>query len=432
MRAARFADRVALGVMVLAAGALSVAVLISAVPSLSSAQGEDHLKCYLVKDSIKLKGKERDPKYWLGLDPNQLGLEEDCKIVAVSRYFCVPVAKQVTAPVVSKDITTPGSAWKDVFLSPISGPTEEDKLCYKIKCDDPIVPPTFDILDQFGERQVTTKKPFLLCGPAQKACADWAAPMCNGFCPPFEVCGVNPAGGCVCGPGGTGLPTFNVEHFNVYPATGIDVIPLGVDVVDQFFPFPGRPFEPGPPDQGWFMVPVAKSNDLDPVDPFTHLTCYPEAPLPGPDPDTVLVLNQFGEDQLLTITTTNSLCVPSVKEISPGPINDNHYHCYNAIGPPPVPPFPGALVNLRDQFQDFNMTPEEVVLFCAPATKFHGQVEFPNSNPDDHLTCYNYDPVGSVHPQGILFSNQFLLDQQIGLLDSHVLCVPSRKTWPVP
>jgi hypothetical protein len=70
---------------------------------------------------------------------------------------------------------------------------------------------------------------------------------------------------------------------------------------------------------------------------------------------------------------------------------------------------------------------EEPMLFCAPATKFHNQVEHPNSNTEDHLTCYNYDPPGPVDPNSIVFSNQFLLDQVISLDPSHLLCVPSKK-----
>ena len=177
-------------------------------------------------------------------------------------------------------------------------------------------------------------------------------------------------------------------------------------------------------------MPVSKNTDLDPLDPFTHLMCYPEAPLPGPDPNTLLVQNQFGDDQLLTLTTTNSLCVPSEKAISPGPINGNHYHCYNATGQP----VNTANVNLRDQFNapaGINVTVEDPVLFCAPATKILPTGQFPNTNTEDHLTCYNYDPVGSGDPNSILFSNQFLQDQLIGLLESQLLCVPSKKTWPV-
>jgi len=107
----------------------------------------DHIKCYKIKDSLKLKGVVVD------LDSPQFGLEPGCA-VRKARKFCVPVKKTVTA--------TP------VPLLPIAGQNlVDDYICYLIKCKT-TAPPETRVEDQFGNRTVSKFKAFELCTPARK------------------------------------------------------------------------------------------------------------------------------------------------------------------------------------------------------------------------------------------------------------------------
>jgi cysteine-rich repeat protein len=144
---------------------LSVSIL--ALLSTASAQNAelDHLKCYKVQDPLRLKGPKAS---WLDLDGPQFGLE-NCKIVGGFRLFCVPVTKSVTAALQGKLI--PGGSLTDLSPFAFAGYAEEDRICYKIRCDDklPSPPnPSQEVTDQFGTRTVEKLKPFLVCGPAFK------------------------------------------------------------------------------------------------------------------------------------------------------------------------------------------------------------------------------------------------------------------------
>ena len=107
----------------------------------------DHLKCYKVKDPLKLLGL-------VDLRSPQLGLETGCKI-GKAKLFCVPVFKRVTQ-------VTPNTPM------PIVGDGQvDDRLCYKIKCPTTVIPDK-DVVDQFGMRTITKFKASLLCTPARK------------------------------------------------------------------------------------------------------------------------------------------------------------------------------------------------------------------------------------------------------------------------
>lgn len=143
-----------------------VAVAVCTIFTHSAAAQEDHLKCYKVKDPVRLRGPNPS---WLDLDGPQFGSEQ-CKIVGGFRMFCVPVTKTVTAAIERKVI--PGG-WQPYDPNPVPGPDvlAQDKLCYKIKCANNAVPNPLDprsVFDQFGNREVSRWQPFMLCGPAEK------------------------------------------------------------------------------------------------------------------------------------------------------------------------------------------------------------------------------------------------------------------------
>ena len=136
--------------------------------------------------------------------------------------------------------------------------------------------------------------------------------------------------------------TAVVDHFRVYPNsgdTGIDGPIVQID--DQFGT---QTTDLGSATR--FMVPVIKNGE--PIfDFFSHLTCYQV--VDGAAGPAVISTNQFGA-QPLTLGVPDTLCVPTEKLISPGPINLDHYKCYLASGASV-----DAGVVLQDQF---GITPE--------------------------------------------------------------------------
>jgi hypothetical protein len=155
--------------LIYAAGAFLVLGFLTADPDTAPAQTEDHLKCYKVKDELILKppaGADAEPE-WLKLTGTQFG-EESCKIVGGFRLFCVPVAKDINHDPRMKLRSETGVPPYYVTPEPFVGPVEEDKLCYKIKCEEPPPGGSQEVTDQFASRTVERMKPFLVCGPAVK------------------------------------------------------------------------------------------------------------------------------------------------------------------------------------------------------------------------------------------------------------------------
>ncbi len=146
----------------------------------AQAQIDDHLKCYKIKDDIKLKGV-------VDLDGQQFGLEPGCKI-SKAKLFCVPVTKS-NVQVEAKNDDGP------VTPLPILGPPAPgDRICYKVKCPGP-QPPDTTASDQFGTHNMTKFKAFMLCTPAGKftpppiPCDLSGYPSCGGDCPdPTQTC----------------------------------------------------------------------------------------------------------------------------------------------------------------------------------------------------------------------------------------------------
>ena len=112
----------------------------------------DHLKCYKVKDFLKVKPFKAD------LIPEQVAagfqIEQGCKIVMPAKLFCIDVRKTNVQPPPPFVVNGTGNA--------------RDYLCYKIACPKPPTLPQLVIRDQFGRRDVFIKPPKFLCAPAEK------------------------------------------------------------------------------------------------------------------------------------------------------------------------------------------------------------------------------------------------------------------------
>lgn len=110
---------------------------------------DDHLTCFKIKDSGKVKAK-------VDMLANQAQIEysvRGCKLKAKADEFCVPSTKIVTAG----------------EHSPIGGQRlENDFLCYKLRCQPQDLPWRQWVIDQFGRRQVGAFKPTKICTPAWK------------------------------------------------------------------------------------------------------------------------------------------------------------------------------------------------------------------------------------------------------------------------
>ena len=179
----------------------------------------DHLKCYKVKDSLKLAAL-------VDLNSPQLGLEAGCKVSA-AKLFCVPVTKTVREAV-NKETKQP------IVPQPVSGPDPGDRVCYRIKCPESAIPDQL-VTDQFGTRTVQKFKASMLCTPAVKGSpvttttlpCGGAGPTCSGSCPagqscelirlgcicvtPPVLCGTQPACGGTCPQGMTCTPSLETN-----------------------------------------------------------------------------------------------------------------------------------------------------------------------------------------------------------------------------
>jgi len=153
-----------------AASFLVIAAVHYLAPTTADAQGIDHLKCYKVKDPVRLKGPKPS---WLDLTGVD-GRTEQCRIVGGFRLVCVPVHKEVTAPIERKL----DGKFEEFVPVPSDDLSEEDKLCYKIRCLSSGAADR-DVTDQFGSRTVSKPKPFLLCGPIHCTSAETS---CAGRC----------------------------------------------------------------------------------------------------------------------------------------------------------------------------------------------------------------------------------------------------------
>ena len=161
-----------------------LAVLIAALAFVARANAQpvaDHLKCYRVKDTLRLSGT-------LDLNSPQFGLEPGCKVSSTA-LFCVPASK-------SNVNVTNQTTGAPITPLPFSAAAEQDdRICYKLKCPAPATPiANQSATDQFGNHTVSTFRAKLLCTPAVKGTA-----FCgNGTIDPGEECDGFNRGGATC------------------------------------------------------------------------------------------------------------------------------------------------------------------------------------------------------------------------------------------
>jgi cysteine-rich repeat protein len=175
-----------------------------------------------------------------------------------------------------------------------------------------------------------------------------------------------------------------------------------------------------------------KVNDGDLFDQTAHLTCYQLKSAPGQQQGTaqqIRVANQFGGDQRLTVLQLQSLCVPSMADYTPSPLNLAPYACYTARAPQESQPLEPHEIHLTDRFTSVAMTIGQPVNFCAPLT-----VNQPDAiDSDASFTCYQFQKKPGVDNSGsrkVMIANLLGLSQALEVLTPGVLCVPSRKLAP--
>ncbi len=308
------------------------------------------------------------------------------------------------------------------------GPVNIDHYkCYL--ASGPAIDVGVSLQDQFGQGSAIVLIPRLFCTPASKngeaviddvthlTCYDTTPPgpapgpmpILNQFLPAADVLQLQEAD-MLCAPSTKQVVAPQPDHFQSYPAVqagGSDGPIVTID--DQFG---SQTTDLGGVVRFW--VPADK-NDEGIDDPFSHLTCYDIVDgVAGPP---VISTNQFGA-QPLTLGVPASLCVPTEKLIFPGPVDVDHYKCYEATGAPI-----DVGVSIVDQFQGRTTLVLEPKLFCTPASKNGEGIE----DVDTHMTCYSTNPLGQ--PPGLIpILNQFLPGSvQIELLGPDLLCAPSTK-----
>jgi hypothetical protein len=291
--------------------------------------------------------------------------------------------------------------------------------------------------DQFQARSTRVVEPKLFCTPADKngegiddadthmTCYDTdpagqppgLIPIQNQFVASDQIQLLSPDLLCV---PSTKQMVPPVEHFMVYRATGPDG--PAVSMEDQF----GTQNT----DLGLtslFMVPADKNNEGI-FDPFTHLTCYDieDDVSPQASIGDVTVTNQFGSDQPLDVGFAKELCVPTEKLIAPGPIDGDHYRCWEVSDPSGASL--GIGVDLVDQFQGFATSVVDPYRLCNPVDK-NGEGIL---DQESHLVCYTLQPEGDFLDFAIPIQNQFFSLANVDLEQPFALCAPSTKTVPEP
>jgi hypothetical protein len=289
------------------------------------------------------------------------------------------------------------------------------------------------LLDQFQQSTPLLGVPKLFCAPADKngegiidpithlTCYETSppglppglVPILNQFLPAPELVDLLEPN-ILCVPSTKQL-VAPLDHFTVYDATGPDG-PI-VSLADQF----GTQVT----DLGLtrlFLAPADKNGEGI-SDPFSHLTCY-EITDGQPGPPGVTVTNQFVIDAPIDVGVPTELCVPTEKLIAPGPVDIDHFKCYDAVGDPV-----DIGVGVVDQFQGFPALVADPFRLCNPADKNGEGI----GNPDDHLVCYLLQPPGGFLGIPIPIQNQFFPAQTtVDVGTAFGLCVPSVKTVPEP
>jgi hypothetical protein len=111
----------------------------------SSAQTSDDLKCYKMKDPLKLAGT-------VALDTQPFGADPGCKVSSAksAKLFCVPATESNAAFITGKK--------QPLTPVPVFGSDPGDRICYKVKCDGTAADQ--QVTDQFGTRTVENRRSY--------------------------------------------------------------------------------------------------------------------------------------------------------------------------------------------------------------------------------------------------------------------------------
>lgn len=228
----------------------------------------------------------------------------------------------------------------------------------------------------------------------------------------------------------------NNNHYKTYIISSYTPPPLPVpslQLTDQFGTVVGDVMT----EPSFFSNPVYKMapgyEQGDIFNPDHHLTWYQFNAVAGPYE--ILVSNQFGNDQPLTVENTNFLLLPAHKmyvNSQPTPHSPpsglDHYLCYDVTS---APQFSAPGVTLIDQFNIFDVVDVgQARIFCNPVQKEHLTEPYDLYeiiDADNHLTCYDItvnNPAGfDVEADDQFGGSTFIVDYNA------FLCLPSTKEW---
>jgi hypothetical protein len=206
-----------------------------------------------------------------------------------------------------------------------------------------------------------------------------------------------------------------LDHFMCYPVSGPNVN-TPVQLEDQFDKMHGIIENVTVTRPNYFCNPTMKIFEgvvTNIVDRTAHLKWYRIVTTKVPE-HKIVVRNQFGANQTLSVGQPRWLAVPTQKDTLPRPEDLDHFKCYPAKGPSISKP-----VTLEDQFErDKDFTVLRPVRFCNPVVKRHGTVVVNIRHPEAHLVCYDV-------------ARQFRATNQFGVENLLVrkmdVCVPSQK-----
>lgn len=226
-------------------------------------------------------------------------------------------------------------------------------------------------------------------------------------------------GAAVAGQAKTAAPAqFRLDHYQCYrvdPTSRFS--PRRVGLVDQF----GR--SRAVVTQLFNLCPPVAKNRVRIRNRLAHLACYTLRPARFRS-RTVVISNQFERAGRLVVVRPSELCLPSGKQLDPGPTPRpvrglDHYQCYlvkPATHARVRPPF------LVDQFGRSRPTIAGRARLCAPVRKNASKLV----NPRDHLVCYLLRSTQRFDPRRALIANQFG-QAKLVVARPDWLCVPSLK-----
>jgi hypothetical protein len=184
---------------------------------------------------------------------------------------------------------------------------------------------------------------------------------------------------------------------------------------------------------GYFGNPVEKVHD-DVVTPISdwnrHFTLY-SLDVAQPTSWRVVVKNQFGDNQELTVAGPAGLLVPTQKEGQEEPVCLNHFLVYVVTD---YETYPFVNVHLEDQFLSEDVTIGKPYFFANPVQKTVDGNVTEIMNEAEHLVLYAAQ--GEAFSKTVQIENQFgpqTIDVETSEVYPDMLAVPSEKiSWEKP